>query len=314
MTLLFVVPVRGEEPLVIAPKMGWIGALSFRRGTDRLAIGTSESKIGIWDIKEKELVETLSSIDGSAVTALNGERYRNILIAGTQQGARRVHMFSPDVGGRVKVTGDWKPHRGSVHAITPVGKGEFASAGMEGTIWICSDESGEVKKTLKGHTSWVNSLSYLESQKLLASAGSDNSVRLWDMESGKETTRFTVKEGEIRSVALSPDGKHVAAGIRYGWVRVWERESKKEVALLKVHEGEMGAVLFTPDGKTLISGGGDWNKPGEVRLIDAATWKVRTTLKHSGEVLCLALSNDGKWLAAGSWDGTVRVWEVSKQR
>jgi WD40 repeat protein len=71
-------------------------------------------------------------------------------------------------------------------------------------------------------------------------------------------------------------------------------------------------VAFTPDGKSLCSGGGDWNRPGEVRVWDTPTWKERAVLKHSGEVLCLAVSSDGKHLAAGSWDRTVKVWDLTR--
>ena len=58
------------------------------------------------------------------------------------------------------------------------------------------------------------------------------------------------------------------------------------------------------------TGGGDWDRPGEVRLWDVGAWRERDVLKHTGEVLCLAVSPDGKLLAAGSWDRTVKVWEL----
>ena len=49
----------------------------------------------------------------------------------------------------------------------------------------------------------------------------------------------------------------------------------------------------------LATGGGDWNQPGEVRLWDTSTWRQRARLKHTGEVLCVAISPDGRALAAG---------------
>ena len=162
------------------------------------------------------------------------------------------------------------------------------------------------------HSSWVNGLSLSNDGALLASGSSDNTVRLWDPETLRELHRFEVKEGEVRSVAFSPDRMLLAAGIRYGGVRVWDVVTKKEVVSLKAHAGETWAVAFTPDGKTLASAGGDWNKPGEVRLWNVGAWTERTVLKHTGEVLCMAISPDGRYLAAGSWDRTVRVWELRK--
>jgi WD40 repeat protein len=63
----------------------------------------------------------------------------------------------------------------------------------------------------------------------------------------------------------------------------------------------------------LASGDGDWKRPGAVKLWDAATGKARGELRQTGEVLCVAFSPDGKRLAAGSWDRTVRVHELPAQ-
>ena len=52
-------------------------------------------------------------------------------------------------------------------------------------------------------------------------------------------------------------------------------------------------------------------RPGDVRLWDASTWRERTVLKHSGEVLSLSFAPKGTRLAAGGWDGAVKVWDVA---
>ena len=175
-------------------------------------------------------------------------------------------------------------------------------------------EIGEARivNRVQHHTTWVNGLTIDKSGEWIASAGSDNTVRLWRAKTLEEIHTFRVKEGEVRSVAIAPDRKMIAAGIRYGGLRVWDAESKKEIASLSAHIGETWAVAFTPDGKMLASGGGDWNKPGEVRLWDTSTWKERATLKHTGEVLCLAISSDGHSLAAGSWDRRVKIWDLKR--
>ena len=48
-----------------------------------------------------------------------------------------------------------------------------------------------------------------------------------------------------------------------------------------------------------------------IRLWNTGTWTETASLKHPGEVLCLAVSSDGKKLAAGGGDGTVKVWELA---
>ncbi len=94
-------------------------------------------------------------------------------------------------------------------------------------------------------------------------------------------------------------------------MKVWDVATRKETTLTG-HAGDVWGVAFTPDGKTLVSGGGDWNRPGDVKLWDLESGKEQADLKHTGEVLCVAVSPDGKRLAAGSWDKTVRLWDLDQ--
>jgi WD40 repeat protein len=55
--------------------------------------------------------------------------------------------------------------------------------------------------------------------------------------------------------------------------------------------------------------GRNWKKPGEIVVWDTAPWHERRTLKHTGEVLCLAIAPKGEALAAGSWDKTIKLWD-----
>src|SRR4029077_6064623 len=111
-----------------------------------------------------------------------------------------------------------------------------------------------------------------------------------------------------RSLAFSPDGKSLAAGLRYGVLKTLDVPAKTVTATFKPHAADVWAVAFAPDGKTLASGDGDWDRPGDVRLWNTATWKERTLLKTSAEVLSLAFDPRGQFLAAGCWDGSVHVW------
>ncbi len=184
--------------------------------------------------------------------------------------------------------------------------------GIDGTVKLWDAKTGENLATLKGHKSWVNSLAFTPDGQTLATGGSDATVRLWDVAKREERAVLRVGRGEVRSVAFGDNGKLLAAGTRYGVVRVWDAATKKEVKTITGKGTDVWAVAFTPDGRTLATTEGDWKRPSEIKLWDTETWRERGAFKHTGEVLCLAISGDGGCLAAGSWDRTIKVWRVNK--
>ena len=72
---------------------------------------------------------------------------------------------------------------------------------------------------------------------------------------------------------------------------------------------EVNAVAFTADGEYLLSGLG-WHLRG------VQVWRVKTgervaTMKVKSNVFSLAVSNDGRFIAAGSYYGDVLVWDAT---
>src|SRR5207244_10113873 len=85
-------------------------------------------------------------------------------------------------------------------------------------------------------------------------------------------------------------------------------EKKTELVSLP---GASGVVSFSSNGKILATGGSS-ETAEEVKLWDADSLKLQTSLKTTGKfTYSVAFSPDGKTLASGHQDGTIIVWEVS---
>lgn len=296
----------GEDALILKGHIGWIGAVAFAPNGEVLASGSADKSIRLWDRKTGKVRAILRGHE-DYVCAVAFDPKGKLLASGSYDHTAKLW----DVKTK-KEHHSLRGHRGVVMtvAFSPDGR-ILATGSIDGTIKLWDTDSGEERATLIGHKSWVNSVAFSADGKTLASGSSDATVKLWNVSNRREkwTQSVAPGAGEVRCVALSPDGKTVAAGSRYTAVFVWNVSDPKRGAILRSNDGDVWSLAFTDDGKSLISGGGEWKKPTEITVWDTATWHARKTLKHTGEVLCLAIAPKGEALAAGSWDKTIQLWD-----
>lgn len=178
---------------------------------------------------------------------------------------------------------------------------------------------------LKGHRSYVSTVGFSTSQKLLVSAGFDRQVLGW--KPGTEAPAWSASAGAlVNHLAVSPDGAWCATAQDDLTVRIWDTATGKPVRKL---EGEhapltrlgrastLYSVAFSPDGRWVASG----DRVGGVCVREVETGKLVHKLDANalytqayfnnplgpnisseyewGGVRSLAFSPDGKLLFAG---------------
>ena len=190
-------------------------------------------------------------------------------------------------------------------AYSPDGR-LLAQAGEDKTITLSKAATGELVKTLTGHTDIVAGLAFAPDSQTLASASYDKTVRLWDIAAGTEKATLQGHSNWVLAVAFAPDGKTLASASYDKLVKLWDVATAKEIANLAKHTASVRAVAFAPDGQTVASAGND----RVVRLWDAVAGSARGALKgHKKNIRALAFSPDGKTLASAAEDNTIKLWD-----
>jgi hypothetical protein len=132
----------------------------------------------------------------------------------------------------------------------------------------------------------------------------------------------------ITALAFTPDSKKIVVGGQHE-LTVWELSTGKLERRIATRCERAYGMVFLRDGKLAVAGGRP-GQEGDVRIYDLNAGMprmvngvplldgvhdkavlVKELAETDDSILCIALSPDGKKLAAGGCDRLVRVWDVS---
>jgi WD40 repeat protein len=123
----------------------------------------------------------------------------------------------------------------------------------------------------------------------------------------------------VTSLAFSPDGSLLASAHTDNTVVIWDVSSRAIIGLpITGFARDVTQVAFSPDGKTLITGRDDKTtiKGGyTIQLWDVTSRQpIGPALpgNNPNSVRSLAISPDGKYLAARVWEG-IELWEINPE-
>ena len=199
--------------------------------------------------------------------------------------------------------------RFTCHAFSPDDK-SVASGSDDGTIYVWSTQPSElVAGPFKGHEKPVRCISYSHNGTFIVSSSYDCTIRLWEV--GRTPPQIQVyKEhtGTVGSVALLSDDRRIVSGSVLGTVLIRDVETRDVVVRrpLDVSVCLDYSIAISPDGKRIAS-----CSSKRVHIWDVETyWERRKFLDGQNGIICLALSNDRRYLVSGSDYGTILYWDV----
>ncbi|PCH44325.1 U4/U6 snRNP-specific spliceosomal protein [Wolfiporia cocos MD-104 SS10] len=223
--------------------------------------------------------------------------------------------------------------------------GNYVASASFDTSWRLWDVATAKELLLQeGHSKEVYSVEFQEDGALAASGGLDAIGRVWDLRTGRTAMVLDGHVEPIYSIAFSPNGYQIATGSGDNTIRIWDMRSLKALYTIPAHLSNVADVRFfhgqdlpyaplanPPDdpmdstdteeakdrakadmeertyraGLYMVSAGYD----GLVKLWSADDWQLLRTLPtDGGKVMSVDLSNDGKYLASGTFNRNFQMF------
>ncbi|KAK1473335.1 hypothetical protein CTAM01_16116 [Colletotrichum tamarilloi] len=189
--------------------------------------------------------------------------------------------------------------------------------GLEPT-WSACLQTLEGDRKCQGAASTV---AYSPDGEWLVTRYVDGTVKLWHAKSGTCTHTVSIHGEKDRlssvgmgprgskSVAFSADGKSFVSCLFNGVVKVWDRDTGRCTHQLEPHSSNADAMTISSDGSTVAL----YDQGRIVIRSTKGEFSTRTIECHppQGEVHSIALNANGQWIALGSTNHLLGIFDVS---
>src|SRR6185436_186508 len=164
-------------------------------------------------------------------------------------------------------------------------------------------------REIAASTAPVTSIALQPSGTLLAAGSLDGSVTLWDTAHPATPVQLHGKDSNhrIRAVAFSHDGKLVAAN-QFSSALVWNAARPNDAPRsLCGAAADIRSLAFAPDGTALLCG------TSSGRIVSSSLRSDRETeFPGRSSINSISFNPRGDTFAAGSADGTIRLWRINQ--
>jgi len=314
---VMIVEFETGRPLADWTSQVGFGGLGWSADGQLLAVGSQvdDPCVYVWNVRRKTLASVLLGHTHSVIGA---------------QFAHSGYLLATT--GFDNTTRLWDAASGEHLATAPGNFMRFSpddrqlAIGTGGTLGVWEVAAGTECRTL--HPG-MQSADFSPDGRLLATCG--DGVHLWEADTGRELAHL--ESGHCTSVLFHTDGQSLISAGEWGlyrWpirpdpdrgadaLRVGPPELLREATGLPWLANEWTRAAWLPDHRTLAFA----DNPGaRILLVDSShphpAWSRAAALDAGGNhyMFTVAVSPDGRWLAAGGWSfAGIRVWDLRQRR
>ncbi len=298
---------------------GFVWQLAFSPDGRRIITSSDDRTVRVWDSYTRALLATIRGHEGK-VRALaispDGTQFATGSIDGARLWNAPHHELRPKLEA---LRGDGQSVRVNSFAISPdlplFSTGSFGQGRDDFNVRIWGTQSGELIAELTEPMSHGTPLVFSPDSTLLAAVSTEGTLLLWNSRSG---TLFANHNSQLPislsgPIAFNPRGDLLAT-TSSDTVQLWNARSgvwRADIRLPEEVDGFPRLLAFNSDGSTLAVATSEGRIVGIEIGNNAPVWSLNA---HDEWISSVAFNSDGTLLATASWDETVKVWDIRRER
>lgn len=287
-----------------------VNAVAFAPGDQRIASGSDDMTVRVWHTESSTCVLPPFRGHAGGITSVAFSPGGQWIASASLDETICIWDVSSGMLWRQLING----HNGPVTSLVFSPDGHvIVSGSLDASLGVWDAQTGQFRNRLDhGHTRGVTAVAYSLDGNRIVSSSQDQLLCVWDMTRPEiPITRFNGHTGDVRSVAFSPDGHHIVSGADDKTIRVWRAETKLGVDVVFEDKGSsVSSVAISSDAKWMVNRNRDQIARVQSVTDDATTGTGMILQDQAGEIGCVSLSPNGHWIAIGSEDRNVHVWDL----